>query len=251
MLVLFFTSITYCQKNRTLISGVITQQDTLMYNVHIINKNSNQGSTTNDFGIFEIAVKINDTLEFTHVSSNKKMVIITSEIIEKNKIFIKLNSKTYQLEGFTLERPTGIFYVDKKKIPPPTVNAITLGLPYAKTKANKNDATFSFRSGGILSLDNLINTINGNNRRKKALQKLTYEDRMLKKIRTHYTDDFFIRDLSIEKKEINNFLNYCIKDNIINLFNKKNMIKLLAVLMKESVNFVQIEKTKLNTREKK
>jgi hypothetical protein len=108
-------------------------------------------------------------------------------------------------------------------MPPPIVNAITLNLPYAITKAKKNETILSIRSGAVISLDNLINSINGTNKRRKELQKIILEDTILSKIRKQYTDDFFITDLQIKQENINLFLNYCFKKKIFHILIKKTI----------------------------
>lgn len=234
---LFFVAITYGQKQKKNITGKVFYDGEVISDVHIINKNANQGTNTNDLGLFEIPVFIGDTLTFSHINFKDKKIAITKENIYNEILKVELEGKTYQLEEITLQKPKGIFYIDPEIMPAPTVNAKTLNLPYANTIAKKDYNVVKFRSGGVVSLDNLINALNGNNRRRKELQKITYEDDILKKIRKHFTDDFFITDLNIKQENINPFLNYCYKKNIINHFNKKNNLRLTTILIKESRTF--------------
>ena len=236
---LFFCVFSYCQENRKTVTGKVYFNENVITDVHIINKNSNQGSITNDFGVFEIPILIGDVLEFSHVNLKKKEIIITKDILEQEIIKIYLEGKTYELEEFTLEKPRSIFYVDPQIMPAPNVNAKTLNLPYANTKAKKDYSVVKFQSGGVVSLDNLINALNGNNKRRKQLKKIVYEDKVLSKIRKHFTDDFFITDLKIKQENINSFLNYCFKKNIINHFNKNENIIVTRILMSESRTFPQ------------
>jgi hypothetical protein len=247
---LFFCALSYSQEKRKTITGKVFFNEDAISDVHIINKNSNQGTNTNDFGLFEIPIFVGDTLEFTHINLKKEAFFITKEILAQEILKIDLQEKTYELEEITLEKPRSIFYVDPEIMPPPTVNAKTLNLPYANTIAKKDYGVVKFRSGGVVSLDNLINALNGNNRRRKLLKKITYEDNILAEIREHFTDDFFITDLNIKPENINPFLNYCFKKNIINHFNKKENIKLTRVLMRESRSFPQ-EKIEISLVKKK
>ncbi|PQB07152.1 hypothetical protein BST83_08320 [Polaribacter filamentus] len=239
LILLFFTIIGYSQKNRTIINGKILFDNASISDVHILNKNSNQGTITNDTGWFEIPVYIGDSLQFTHVNLKEKHFTITSEIYIAKELEIELEEKTYSLNEFTLEKPRSIFYVDPEMMPPPIVNAKTLNLPYANTIVNKDLSVMKFRSGGVISLDNLFNSLNGNNKRKKELQKITLEDNGLSKIRKYFTDDFFITDLHIKEEHINPFLNYCFKNNIVTYFNKNENIKVTKILMDESKTFPQ------------
>jgi hypothetical protein len=243
---LFFTAILYSQEKRALISAKVYFDNEAISDVHIINKNSNQGTITDDFGVFEIPVLIGDILEFTHLNLEKKEVIITKEVFLDRTFEVNLEEKTYALNEITLEKPRSIFYVDPEMMPPPTVNAKTLNLPYANTIGKRDEAIVKFQSGGVVNLDNLINSLNGNNKRKKQLQKVTLEDTALSKIRTHFTDDFFITDLQIKKENINLFLNFCYKKNIIYHYKKNQNLKLTKILMDERKNFEQKNKTELS-----
>jgi len=187
----------------------------------------------------------------SHINLQKKEIIITQEIFKSKSIIIHLEEKVNELNEITFERSTGFFYVDKQYLKPPTVNAKTLYLPYANTGAKKDESIVSLQSGAAINLENLIGAVNGSNRRKKILKKLTYEDKMLEKIRKHYIDDFFITDLNIKQDDINVFLNYSFKKNVINIFKKDDKIKVTAILMRESKIFPQKNKTEITLRQKK
>lgn len=236
---ILFSVFCYSQKHKKTITGKVFFDSDVIADVHIINKNSNTGTNSNDLGLFEIQVVLGDTLLFSHINVKDKKIAINKKVLNQEILKIDLESKTYELEEITLEKPKSIFYIDPEIVPPSTVNAKTLNLPYANTKAKRDDAIIKFRSGGVISLDNLINSLNGNNRRRKLLEKITREDKVLAKIRKHFTDDFFITDLNIKKEDINPFLNYCFKKNIINYYKKENLLKVTTILMRESKTFPQ------------
>lgn len=230
----FYATLSFGQKKTSFFSGKIIINKIPQNDVHILNKNNNKGTISNDKGWFEIPVTLGDSIYFSHINLQDKLVIITQEVLEKKTFSIELKEQTYALDEFILEKPKSIFYVDPQMVPPPTVNAKTIKLPYANTKAKKDKSIVKLRSGGVVSLDNLINSLNGNNRREKLLKKLADEDDELKKIRKLFTDDFFITDLKIKKEYINLFLNDCIDKNIISIFKSDNMINLTQLLIKES-----------------
>lgn len=229
----------YSQEKRKLINGTILFEKTIISDIHVINKTTKQGTISNDKGWFEIPVFIGDSLQLTHLNFKEKHIVITKEIYDNRHLNINLEENTYSLNEFTLEKRRSIFYVDPEIVQPTTVNPKTLNLPYANTIAKKDNSVIKFSSGGVVSLDNLINVLNGNNRRKKELQKIIKEDDALSKIRKQFTDDFFITDLQIKKEHINPFLSYCENKNIISYFNKNQQIKVTKILMDESKTFPQ------------
>lgn len=237
LILLLFISVTYAQTENKIIDGKLIFDNSPISDVHVVNKNTNKGTTTNDDGWFEIPVSVGDSLHFTHVNLEKKIVQITLQMFKENNIKIVLQEKTYALDEIVIGQPRSIFYVDPELMPPPVVNATTLKLPYVNTTVKQNNSIVKIRSGGVISVDNLINSLNGNNKRKKALKKAKQEDTVLSKIRKHFTDDFFITDLKIKKENINPFLNYCFRKNIVNYYNKNESLKLTRILIDESKTF--------------
>ena len=199
-------------------------------------QNSKVGTITNDNGVFEIPVKIGDRIFVSHLTLQDKLIVITEELLSGKELIINLNEETVALHGFVLEKQRSIFYQDPEitSYKGPTVNATKLNLPYANTTVEKDQSVVKFRAGGVVSLDNLINSLNGNNKRLKQLKKMSEEDLQLEKIRKRFTDDFFITDLKIKKEYINQFLNDCVDKNIIRIFKSDDVLKLTKLLIKES-----------------
>ena len=241
---LLFCTFSYAQKSNQITTGQVFFDKEPVADVHIINKNSNNGTISNDFGLYEISVSIGDVLEFSHLNFMTENIIVTEEILAQEIYKITLKLKTYELEEIVIEKQKGIFYVDPEIMTSPIVNAQTLNLPYAKSKAKKDDNIVKMSSGVVVSLDNLIGALNGDNRREKILKKISTEDKVISKIRKYYTDDFFITDLKIKQENINPFLNYCFKKNIITYYNEKDLLKLTSILMTESKSFPQ-DKTEI------
>ncbi|QVY65528.1 carboxypeptidase-like regulatory domain-containing protein [Polaribacter sp. Q13] len=227
------------QEKRTFITGTTVLDSLAIADVHIVNKNSNIGTITNDHGFFEIPVKIGDTLFYSHLKYKHKQIVITDNIISARNLNIQLEENTVVLKEIVLEKQESIFYRDPEitTYKGPVVNAAKLNLPYANTTINEDKSLVKFRSGTSINLGNLINTINGNKKREKLLKEMALEDTELEKIRKHFTDDFFITDLKIQKVYINQFLNYCIDKNIIRIFKRDNKLDVLKLLMKESKLF--------------
>ena len=236
---LLFLAALNAQEKRIFIIGKTVLDSLPVIDVHVINQNTKVGTVTNDNGVFEIPVKLGDSLFFSHLNLQDKLLIITDKLLSNKKNIISLDEKTIVLNEMILEKQRSIFYQDPEitSYKGPVVTAKSLNLPYANTIVKKDKSVIKFRSGGVISLDNLINSINGNKKREKLLKKLVSEDEMLEKIRKHFTDDFFITDLNIKKDYINQFLNDCIDKNIIAIFKSDNKIKLTNLLIEESTLF--------------
>ena len=233
---LVFTFVCYGQKEY-LISGKVTLDSLRIDGVHILNENTRIGTVTNSEGVFEIPVKVGDTLSFSHINFDFSSFIINERDVINKEIKVLAIERTYALEEFTLDNRS-IFYVDPEIMPyKPVVNAKTLNLPFAGTKKEKDNSLFKLESGATLSLNGIINRLNGNHKRMKKTKKLVSEDESLNKIRKSFTDDFFVTDLKIKEEYINQFLNFCKNKRIISAFRNDNQLELIRILMAESKVF--------------
>jgi hypothetical protein len=229
------------EEERKFITGKIKRDSFPIRDVHIFNITTNKGTVSNDLGMFMLPVKLGDRISISHLNFKNRTISITKNILDAMTVKITLAQQVTLLEAFTLKKTRGIFEQDTDivKYSGPTVNAKTLKLPYVNTKVSEDGAVLQIQSGVVISLSNLLGVLSGSKKRAKALRKIRMEDTQLVKIRNFFTDDFFITDLQIQKKHINYFLNFCIKKNIIQFFDKKDNLRLTKILLQESNLFLQ------------
>ena len=67
------------QENRILISGKVTNDTIPIENVHVINKNSQKGSITNQLGQFKLSVTDKDTLMISDIQYQNKIIIVNHD----------------------------------------------------------------------------------------------------------------------------------------------------------------------------
>ncbi|CAI8376702.1 MAG: Uncharacterised protein [Polaribacter sp. SA4-10] len=179
-------------QHRKNISGIVLFQNQLLSNVHIMKKNTQIGTISNDNGLFKIPIKENDSLFISHINYKKIFIIVTNKHTSSLNLKIILDEKIEILNEITIGNQKSIFYVDKDILTSGAkISTKSLNLPFAGTKKEENKSVVKIRSGAVVSLDNLINLLNGNKKRERILKKITIEDRELAKIRNHFTDDFF------------------------------------------------------------
>ena len=90
---------TYSQDDyRTWIKGKVLYKNINVRSANVINNTSQQATTTNDDGEFEILVKIDDKLIFSSVQYQIRELNITKEILQRNRIVIDVNEKVNELE---------------------------------------------------------------------------------------------------------------------------------------------------------
>jgi len=241
---------TQAQEKRVIISGRIISDSQSAENIHIHNKNSKKGAVSYSQGEFSIPVKENDTLVFSGIQFYKKEIRITKEVIENKIISVKLFQKINELDEVEIDKSVNM--------------AIALKLPNANKKPlNKLDGRLNYYSqqsvpivilasllgqqGGI---EDLYNIISGNRKKDRKLKGLidqdklnVYNQEMIVRIRFYFEDDFFIHTLKIPTESINEFIEFCIKRDIINLFNKERILEVTDTLIVESKSFLKIIKS--------
>lgn len=238
------------------ISGNVHNDTTAVENVHVINQTSRKGVITNKNGNFKIHVKINDTLKFTNIQFNNKIIIIHKEHILNKFLSVNLFQKTNILNEVVIQYPQNMAKslslpnagkkplnklernlnaYSQKSTPMVFLDALLLG------PILNNFSFFTPRKGGI---DDIYNIISGNRKRDRKLKYLLDEDKKneisqeyIYNIRNYFQDDFFIQTVKIPKKNINAFINYCLPKNIVFLFNKKRYLDMVDIFINESKSF--------------
>jgi len=232
------------QENRLTVSGSIISDAPSIENIHILNKNSNKGTLSNISGYFSISVKENDTLVFSGIQYYKKEILITKEIIKNKIISVQLFQKINKLDEIEIYKPLNM--------------AKALNLPNANKKPlNKLERRLNYYSqksvpivilstllGQAGGIEDLYNIISGNRKKDRKLKELIDQDKlivhnqkMIIEIRSYFEDSFFINVLEIPSENIDEFIESCIKKDIIQLFNKDRRLEVTEILIKESENY--------------
>lgn len=107
-----FSSIS--QEIRTPVFGVIKPGSISVENIHVINKTTQKGTLSNQFGEFSIPVKENDTLLFSGIQFQKKELVITDRHLKGMVLTIFLKPAINQLEEILLKGHdlTGNLFLD-------------------------------------------------------------------------------------------------------------------------------------------
>lgn len=232
LILLFFCTFSLpAQTVRTSISGKISSEDPDTKDIHIINITSNQATITSKEGEFSIPVKLNDTLVIRGVQFESQKVIISKNHITNKSIKVTLVVKTNQLKEINLKKRENM--------------AMALNLPNAGKKPLKGvDRKIAYYKH--FSIENIYYILSRNRKKDRKLKKFIEEDKLqehnekvFKKIRNHFKDDFFIYTLKISGKNIDTFIEYCQIKEIIKLFEKERYLEVMDVFVKESEPFIK------------
>lgn len=238
----------FSQQNITL-KGIVYTKGKPLNQVHIYNINSSKGTLSNDKGVFNIEVSLNDVLVINVMPYKEKRIKISSGIFENRKIKINLFENILELETVKISSHglTGSLLLDAKKVPE-NLN------PKYNFKMNFNDFSLSSYSSTGTGIDRGSSEVRGMNNYvgggnifglvgllvdviipKKITRKKpnNFTKETISIVRDELGDSFFIKELKIPKPHIDDFLEeYCNTKSFIDLYEKNRKIEYIEYLIK-------------------
>ncbi len=236
----------FAQKEKVVLSGIVKNDSVPVENVHVINLSTRRGSLTNSKGEFRITAKLNDTLAFSDIQYKYKMVRVTEAHIKNLFISIKLDFNTNRLDEV-------VIFKNKQLTNP-------LGLPnFGKKPLDKIEREVNFysqKSLGLIILETLLTkpggiddiwyVVSGNRKKFRKYKALLDQDKLYEfhqdkavEIREHFKEELFTEQFKIPKKKINDFIMFCISENMIYLFDKERYIEVIDIFYKKKNSFLE------------
>tara|TARA_R110002126_G_scaffold171312_1_gene320112 strand:+ start:1448 stop:2134 length:687 start_codon:yes stop_codon:yes gene_type:complete len=181
---------------------------------HVLNLTSQRATITDENGFFTIPVQMLDTLEFSAIQYKKKIVVVSTAILDSKFISVGLEDALTELDEVTVTpySLSGNLLADLSTLDlDPIVAASTLGLPNAYVKIpTKAERELSAATASLgMSFDPLINAITGRTKMlKKRVERNKLYDRT-ERVREFYEDSVYLKQLLIPIDKIDDFLYYC------------------------------------------
>jgi hypothetical protein len=245
-LLLFASKVLIAQRS-TFIKGQIKDSIGTVANATILNLSTKRGTVSNDDGVFEIRVRLGDSLRLSSVPHITKIIYISKATFTRKKIAIQLLIETTVLEAFELKKHdlSGRLGIDIKKVVKDKneINAVTLGLPNAGgkkiKKVDREIYTATTSSGGI-SLDHILNTLSGRIKMLRKKKVIVEEDMDVQILLKQYKYNLE-KNFNIQKEATTRFLYFCRTDALFNkaLFN--NEFALIKFLEQKAIEFNKIK----------
>lgn len=197
------------------VSGIILNDNTHLplSNVNIININKVKGTTTDEKGLFELAVTANDTLHITSVGFQSLRIIVTNDWIKNKTTKIQLTEKAYALEEVVVGNYdlTGYLEIDSKLIPTKenfrySISGLTEGYEAGEYSPN----AFGKVLGSIFNpADALYNFFGKKPYELKRLKEMKKDDTVRNLLETKMDRETIAVLLGIDKSEIAEILQRC------------------------------------------
>jgi len=227
---------TYSQDDyRTWIKGKVLYKNVNVGSANVINNTSQQATTTNDDGEFEILVKIDDKLIFSSVQYQIRELNITKEILQRNRIVIDVNEKVNELEEVVVTPENQEKFLDLKE-----EEFKRFDYTFDKSSRVNNVINEQGKLVDGINFVNLYRLIRNSIKKDSNENESNYKYKPSDLLRELYDDVFFTKNLLIPNDKINEFLLYC-DDNFPDriLLKKDNEFELIEFLVKQSKKFVK------------
>ncbi|WP_417196809.1 hypothetical protein [Bizionia sp.] len=218
ILVCGFTQHHVVAQTKMLRGKVLTSQDA--ENVHVINKSSKKNTITNSFGLFEIEVKLQDTLIFSSLQHELQMLMVDQETYKNGTVVITLLEHVNKLDEVTVGKVlTGNMNSDVANVRGEPMTSKKAGIlsyqgkPLTQTQRHLKDAgDLDPKLGGSLGglgasirLVPVINAITGRTKEMKTYVQLEEKEALMYHLKTHISETVFA-DYPLEDVYIMEFL---------------------------------------------
>jgi len=225
------------QDYRTWLRGKVLYQDSSVIAANILNTNSKQATITDDNGEFAIEVKLGDELIISSVQYEIRVLIITKEILQRNRLVVDVNEKIQVLDEVVVSptRPEKFLDLQEEEFKK---------FDYTYDKSTRVDNEILRKSQLYEGVDfvNIFKLMHKALRKKNSdyLDGSAYAPSDV--IRQIYPDAFFIKELNILPDQIGLFLEF-INDRLEakDLLKKENEFQLMDFLIKQSEKFAKAQ----------
>ncbi len=262
-LLIIFSLTTSAQEQRITIYGNIKSDIKQLEDIHVLNKNSKEGTITDTKGDFQILATKNDTLIFSGIQFYYLEIALTKQNIDNKTITVDLFQKINVLNEVTVKHNlTGNLLIDAGNIKD-SISKVKDGaldfsnIDYSLVSTIVNESSRSHTSNDQQLMPNMSPNIIaialliikpivkqvakiGATKRNIKNQKRIYAANILnapEKIRIDFGNLFFTETLNIPKEHIEDFIEYCLPKGIANLYVDNKKIELIQLLLEESNTF--------------
>ncbi|CAM1354791.1 carboxypeptidase-like regulatory domain-containing protein [Tenacibaculum insulae] len=249
----------YCQKNRKFLYATIKDKIGTVYNAHVINFTTKQGTFTNESGEFRILAKENDSLQISFVGYKTKIITVKLNHFGMIKNTFKLVKIAYELDEINLKKNNllGFLSSDSKNIKTKKeINAKTLKLPFAGSRiltpaerklhtAMGGSTPIMLGLANSISLDYILNSISGRIKKLRKLKAIESLEFKIDKLKKTYSIPI-VKEFKIKETDVYRFIYFCSSDEKFNQIYNSGEIDMILFLKNKSEAFKKLNSTNYN-----
>ena len=238
MLLLLITfHFSFSQSEKT-IKGTILNDGFSVQGVDVINFNNKKSTVTDDNGVFYISAKYNDILYFYSKKYLDKKIILNQKNIEEGAISIELILISIELNEVTVKKyslphiSSNQAFNDQLKL---EKQQKSLKNPNVYDGTIVNGMDFMRMGGDFIKL--IKKVFKPKEKYPKVTTKIGFNDY----VNLNFKEDFFIKELKLEPKQISSFIEFCNADSkSIPLMEDINILKTMDFLIVKNLEFKKI-----------
>ena len=188
-------------QQRTFLNGKLLYRNNNVVAANVINNSSQFNTITDSNGEFQIDVLEGDEIIFSSVEFKFKTVIITKEILKKNRLVVNITERVNILDEIVISPENTEKFIDLKE-------EEFKGYDYVQDKSTKLDNTI-LKEGQFYNGINLVNVA-------KLISKLILNPSQENKLNLIpskvlpfvFDNNFFINELNLKEDQIDDFMTY-------------------------------------------
>ena len=219
------------------------QNNTNIEGIHVLNKNLQKFTVTNEKGVFYIEANLNDTIYLNSVVHEVQQLLVTKAILEAKRIEVTLQEAVNTLDevvvGNTL---TGNINEDLKQVKiKDTIHFSDVGIPGFEGEPEEKIVPV-FPSIGPLAvavdIEALYKHASGYYKSLRLGRKWDKQNQTIIKVYDYYGHDFFIETYKIPEEKLYEFLLACVEtDGFVSDFKNQSQELILKVFEAKSEKF--------------
>lgn len=239
----FMTLKLSAQNKLVKLEGIVKYDSTKLQDINIINKATNSGTSSDTIGSFTIYAKEGDSISFSSIVYENRIIKISKTHINSQKITVYLEPDFYQLDEVMLEKKIALDFGNVEVLKGTILNNDVISNRKAPNARRLTDP--NAQAGGINPVAIFMMLTKKSRKKRKARKlklKLELEEIQQLKIdfpttiKNLYGDIFFKEALNITEDKIYLFLDYCEGNGLSKLY-RSNEIEIKNFLVKQARKF--------------
>ncbi|ANW95527.1 hypothetical protein AXE80_04180 [Wenyingzhuangia fucanilytica] len=240
--VVVFTSQIFSQEI-SFLKGAVLNDSISVVDITVTNKNLKQSTKTNDFGTFELPVRLGDSIMVAAIHINPVTLIITDEVLKAGEISVEVSEKLNEMETVVLNNLISTSALNFNVGPTTNPDPEKLKREEIKKLAN-TDPTKKFEGLNIIGLvSSAYKWITKNSKKLSKQEKRLRFEKFKVNFSKEFGNSFFTDDLKISELKIEEFLSFCNqKKSLYDMYSNNEKLELIDFLIKQSKEYKKIMK---------
>ena len=224
---------------RTLLTGKLSADFSILEDVYVINKQTEKSSISDPEGYFKIQAAVGDALLFSAAEFRDMKVVLTPKDLEQEVFLIKMKPVINQLNEVVVRN--GINAVSLGIIPKGQ-RVYTPAERRLNTANNLNaSANVGTMMGGSISADPLLNWISGRTKMLKKEVAVEKKESYLKQLENMFSDDYYVSKLKIPLEYVKGFEYYIVdNESFVTMLKSKNVATTTFLMGELAIKYKEI-----------